>query len=716
MPTSVQLLSNDQLLEVYTLTQTATAVHVGESAVIQTANNAMLRIWGKDKTVIGKSLEEALPELKGQPFIDLFKRVWNEGLTISGTDTAADLEVDGEIHTFYFDFEYRAIKDANEKILCILHTAVDVTDRVLGEKAIALAHENEMALEKEQALNEELAAANEELSATNEDLQQTKEKLAELNTELENKVNARVIALQQSNDKYHLLNKEFSALNEELAATIEELSASNEELLTSRHYLEEKNAELAASEGRFRSLISQAPIAICVIRASDLVVVDVNEGYLEIVGKSRREIENKAIWEVVAEAAEGYAPVMQNVISTGVAFLADEHEVVLVRNGNPETVFLDFVYEPVKNHEGIVTSIMVVAIDVTEKVMARRSIEDVEERIRLAVDAAEIGTFDYNYLSNIMVTSDRFNAIFGVQKFNSRDEYLKVFHPDDIHLSAEAHERARQSGKMLYEARLIHPDGSIRWMRVQANVYYDDKQNPVRLLGTILDITEFKRLQQQKDDFISIASHELKTPITTLKASLQLLDRMKDKPASAMLPRLIEQSNRSMGKISELVEDLLNVSRMSEGQIKLTKKRFTLSHTLNECCSHVRIGGKHELVFQGDADLEVVADEHRIDQVIVNLVNNAVKYAPNSKKIYLIVENLGDMAKVSVKDTGPGISAEKLPHLFNRYYRVDDSGYQVSGLGLGLYISADIIERHGGEIGVDSEEGKGSTFWFTLPL
>ncbi|TCD00205.1 ATP-binding protein [Pedobacter psychroterrae] len=708
MPTP-ELLSKDQLLEVYALTQTATAVHVGESAVIQTANNAMLKIWGKDKSVIGKSLEDALPELKGQPFIDMFKKVWNEGLTISGTDTAADLEVDGEIHTFYFDFEYRAIKDANEKILCILHTAIDVTDRVLREKAIALAHENEMALEKEQALNQELAAAN-------EDLQQTKEKLAELNTELENKVNARVIALQQSNYKYQLLNEEFSALNEELATTIEELSASNEELLNSRQHLEEKIAELAASEGRFRSLISQAPMAICVIRASDLVVVEVNEGYLEIVGKSRKEIENKVIWEAVAEAAEGYAPLMQNVITTGVAFLANEHEVVLVRNGNHEIVFLDFVYEPVKSQEGIVTSIMVVVIDVTEKVTARRSIEDVEERVRLAVDAAEIGTFDYNYLTNTMVTSDRFNAIFGVQEFSSRDEYLKVFHPDDIHLSAEAHERARQTGKMLYEARLIHPDGSIHWMRVQANVYYDEKQNPVRLLGTILDITEFKRLQQQKDDFISIASHELKTPITALKASLQLLDRMKDKPASSMLPRLIEQSNRSMGKISELVEDLLNVSRMNEGQIKLTKKRFVLSHTLNECCSHVRIGGKHELVFQGDADLEVVADEHRIDQVIVNLVNNAVKYAPNSKQIYLIVENLGDMVRVSVKDTGMGISAEKLPHLFNRYYRVDDSGYQVSGLGLGLYISADIIERHGGEIGVDSEEGKGSTFWFTLPL
>ncbi|RZM12941.1 MAG: PAS domain S-box protein, partial [Pedobacter sp.] len=519
-----------------------------------------------------------------------------------------------------------------------------------------------------------------------------------------------------SNNSYQALNEEFISLNEELAATVEELTASNEELVRSREYLEQKNHDLAESEERFRSLISQAPVAICVIRAVDLTVMEVNDGYLQIIGRSREELQNRTIWEAVAEAADGYAPVMQQVINSGKPFNAKEHQVVLIRNGKAETVFLDFVYEPVKNTAGVVEAIMVVVIDVTDKVRVRQEIQDVEERVRLAVDAAEMGTFDYDYVNNLMVTSERFNAIFGVPNSATREELLKSFHPDDVHLSAEAHKRASQSGRMMYEARLIHGDGSLHWMRVQANVYYDKTNTPIRLLGTILDITEFKRLQQQKDDFISIASHELKTPITTLKASLQLLERIKDNPSSAMLPRLIEQSGRSMSKISELVEDLLNVSRMNEGQIKLTKKKFVLSHTLNDCCNHIRVTGKYDLIFEGDADLEVIADEHRIDQVIVNFVNNAVKYAPNSKDIYLIVENLGDMAKVSVKDSGPGISPEKLPHLFDRYYRVDNAGHQVSGLGLGLYISADIIERHGGKIGVDSEVGKGSTFWFTLPL
>ena len=563
---------------------------------------------------------------------------------------------------------------------------------------------------------DQLIEANEELSATNEDLQVSKEQLAEVNAELESKVAARVLALEERNKNYQDLNNEFIVLNEQLATTVSQLSALNDELNKSRERLEQKNRELVESESRFRNLISQAPVAICVIRASDLTIQEVNDCYLEIVGKSRENLENQTIWNAVAEAEAGYAPIMQEVIRSGKAFVAKEHEVILVRRGIPETIFLDFVYEPVKNIEGTVVTIMVVVIEVTDKVNARHRIEDMEERVRLSVDAAEIGTFDYDYINNVMVTSDRFNTIFGFTRTVSREEYLKVFHPEDLHLSAEAHQKARETGKMLYEARLIHSDGSIRWMRVQANVYYDEFKEPIRLLGTLLDITEFKYLQQQKDDFISIASHELKTPITTLKASLQLLERMKDDTSSSMFPRLIDQSSRSMGKISELVEDLLNVSRMNEGQIKLNKTKFTLADTLKECCTHIRIAGKYELVFQGDTELQVIADEHRIDQVLVNLVNNAVKYAPNSFEIYLIVENLGDMAKVSVRDFGPGISPEKIPLLFNRYYRADDSGFQVSGLGLGLYISADIIERHGGKIGVDSEKGKGSTFWFTLPL
>jgi two-component system CheB/CheR fusion protein len=159
----------------------------------------------------------------------------------------------------------------------------------------------------------------------------------------------------------------------------------------------------------------------------------------------------------------------------------------------------------------------------------------------------------------------------------------------------------------------------------------------------------------------------------------------------------------------------LNVNSMNEGQLLLNKKVFNVANMLNQCCSHVREEGSYQLNFKGDDSLQVYADEDRIEQVVVNFVNNAVKYAPESKNIELILEKMPGYVKVSVKDYGKGIPEDKKPYLFDRYYRIDNSS-QYSGLGLGLYISAEIVKRHGGAIGVDSEPGKGSTFWFTLPV
>lgn len=265
-------------------------------------------------------------------------------------------------------------------------------------------------------------------------------------------------------------------------------------------------------------------------------------------------------------------------------------------------------------------------------------------------------------------------------------------------------------------------DQKQRWIKSKGKAYFNNQNEATRFIGTVLDISSektqeenIKELLLKKDEFISIASHELKTPITSLKAALQLLTRMKDNPSPTMFPILLAQSTRSMEKVTSLVDDLLNVTRLNEGQIQLNKSTFNIAALLNACCTHVRADGKHEIIVQGDSAIEVYADENRIDQVVVNFVNNAVKYAPLSKDIYMLISKDNGMTKVSIKDNGPGIPEEKKIHLFDRYYRTDYEGGQYSGLGLGLYICSEIIKRHGGNIGVDSEVGKGSSFWFTLP-
>jgi PAS domain S-box-containing protein len=295
--------------------------------------------------------------------------------------------------------------------------------------------------------------------------------------------------------------------------------------------------------------------------------------------------------------------------------------------------------------------------------------------------------------------------------------WQQAIHPDDLQYNLDAYTSILRSSKQgEFEIRERGKDGLYRWHLVRMEPLLNESGEIEHWIGTATDIDALKKLQQQKDDFISIASHELKTPITALKASLQLLDKMKDNLPAEMLPKLIMQSRKSMQKISTLVDDLLNLGRMQQRNLQLNKSTFTISEMLNASCNPISVAGKHVFYISGDKELQVHADEHRIEQVIVNLINNAVKYAPDSNEIIFFIQQVNDLAKISVKDNGPGIQQDKLPHLFDRYYKVDHAGYQGSGLGLGLYISSEIVKRHGGEIGVESELGKGSTFWFTLPI
>lgn len=584
-------------------------VCTGDDMIISVANNATLKAWDRDSSVIGKPFFEALPELEDQPFLGYLQSVYRTGKPFYSDNSRVDLLVGGKLQTFYYKFTYQPMYNAEGKVYGVAAFNTDVTELERAKQAV---EESEMTL---------------------------------------------------------------------------------------------------------YNLVRQAPVGICIIRSEDLMIEVVNDSYLELVGKKRRELENHTIWDAVPEAADLYAPIMNRVIDTGVAFVAKEAEVLLIRSNKPEMLFIDFVYEPVRHFDGSINAIMVIAIDVTDQVVARRSIEDIEERGRLAIEAAEIGTFDLNILTQITVTSDRFNAIFGFDKPVSRKKLIDTIHPEDRIIHSRAHEDADKTGKLFYEVRIIYPDESVHWVRTQAKTYYDSDNTPVRMLGTVLDITEFKRLQQQKDDFISVASHELKTPMTALKASIQILDKLiKTNGNTEKISTFIEKANISLTKMQHLIESLLNVSKITAGQLALNKTHFKVGDMITEGCDHIRMAGDHELVVTGDTDMGVFADRSKIEQVIVNLVNNAVKYAPHSRRIIINTTRRTKTAKISVQDFGEGIAYDKIPHLFERYYRVDSTGVQYSGLGLGLYISAEIVERHGGKIGVNSEAGKGSTFWFTLPL
>jgi signal transduction histidine kinase len=240
------------------------------------------------------------------------------------------------------------------------------------------------------------------------------------------------------------------------------------------------------------------------------------------------------------------------------------------------------------------------------------------------------------------------------------------------------------------------------------------------LARVVMEQTELRlanlRLLKEKDDFIGIASHELRTPITSLQGALQVLDKLKDKPESAMIPNLISQANKSLKKLNVLVNDLLHVNRITAGRLELNKVTFTLSDMINDSFTDIRSLGEYQIILSGDLHLQVYADEARIEQVVKNMVNNAIRYAPESTVIEIHLTQADKNVRIAVTDKGKGIDPEKVPHLFDQYFRADHTGLQFSSLGLGLYISAGIVKKHGGEIGVNTALGQGSEFWFTLPM
>jgi PAS domain S-box-containing protein len=179
------------------------------------------------------------------------------------------------------------------------------------------------------------------------------------------------------------------------------------------------------------------------------------------------------------------------------------------------------------------------------------------------------------------------------------------------------------------QLRMRDVTGKYEWYLLKGVPYTDSGGLITKWLGSCLNVNAHVMELERKDEFISIASHELKTPITTLKATLQLLDRLKGNDLPEKFSRLIDQANRSMSKVGTLVAELLNVNRLNAGQIVLNKTNFSLSGLLDECCQNIRFNNKHHVVVSGDPELIVFADEHRIDQVVTNFINNAVKYAPS---------------------------------------------------------------------------------------
>ncbi|HEY0900199.1 MAG TPA: PAS domain S-box protein [Sphingobacteriaceae bacterium] len=293
------------------------------------------------------------------------------------------------------------------------------------------------------------------------------------------------------------------------------------------------------------------------------------------------------------------------------------------------------------------------------------------------------------------------------------DALWSYIHPDDVELNKQKWQEALEHAMDFeFEHRFLHKDGTYRWQLTRARPVMDDQNRVQSWIASVTDIDDQKKAEEKKDEFITVASHELKTPLTSVKAYLQLLEKMIS--PSERYYSFLEKSAAQIKRLELLVSDLLDVSKISSGKIIYNMSDFNMAPLVEEVLDNSRhLHPEFELILERNDDFTFYGDRVRIEQVIVNLLNNAIKYSGDNRQVVVSSFKECDWFVIKIQDYGIGISKEHLRDVFLRFFRVNNT-YQ--GVGLGLYIANEIAETHEGKIEVESELSAGTSFYFKLPL
>lgn len=298
------------------------------------------------------------------------------------------------------------------------------------------------------------------------------------------------------------------------------------------------------------------------------------------------------------------------------------------------------------------------------------------------------------------------------------ESFRFAIHPDDLKRTEEQFYGALQTGNVFeFENRYRRADGAYRWHLNRGVPLLDEDGEILFWVGSATDIEEQKQAMDKKDEFIGIASHELKTPLTSLKAYIQVMAMYKKEEMPPAIKQYVSKANIAVNKLQRLVNDLLDVSKIQAGRLEYKMTDTNLADMVNAGVeSAIQMYPDFIIEHNVEPYLPVYGNPERLEQVLNNLVSNAAKYSKAGKKIIINARAVNGEVRVSVTDEGIGLTDEQCKKIFERFYRVEDKTFSASGLGMGLYISTEIIKHHKGKIDVQSQLGKGSTFYFTLPV
>lgn len=273
------------------------------------------------------------------------------------------------------------------------------------------------------------------------------------------------------------------------------------------------------------------------------------------------------------------------------------------------------------------------------------------------------------------------------------------------------------SGGLDYITKPFDPDILLLKVKTFYRLYQQNLELTRIQSALLMEIESRKAAENKKDEFISIASHELKTPLTGIIGYVQLLQRSLKKYGDKSVENYLHRTSLQLGKLQNLIGDLLDISKIESGKMEFNKKMFDFNPMLQNAIDVIRQTHECEIIQKNVVEARVYGDEMRIEQVIINYLTNALKYSPDCKEIHVETSiTPKNEIMLKVRDFGIGIPKEMQAHLFEKFYRAENSASRFQGLGIGLYISSEIIRRHNGKCGVKSTPGEGSEFYFRIPL
>ena len=577
----------------------------GRGMVVETANQRILEIWGKDESVVGKPLVEALPELIGQGFLEILDEVYTTGVAYVAREEYTILGG----REWFLSFVYQPILGDDGQVVQILITATDVT-----------------------------------------------------------------------------------------------------ELVRSRHKFEEAEVSLRLA-----------------IEAADFGTWWINSETREFITSDRTKYlfgyhpsDQMTIEDAIRQISPEYRQYVSGKLEDAI-YAGGHYDVTYPVIGfhDQKLRWLRAIGDLKKDPSAEFSAFTGVVMDITDAYLAAEKVERAEQSLRMAIDAAGLGSFYINLTDRIFVTSLQLKEFFG---FLSEEE---LSYQTAI---GQIHEQYRQQVANLVEESMItgkrfemeypvsgYHDGKVRWVRTVGAVHQGNGFNRY-FTGVMHEITEYKMDEIRKNDFIGMVSHELKTPLTSLNGYLQLMERNAKKKGDKFVTSTSGNALKQVKKMSVLINGFLNVSRLESGKIVLDRSEFDLKELIIETVEEMQnLESGSRISFEGCGELLVFADRNKIGNVVSNFLTNAIKYSAIGTPIEINCGWFGEMARVSVADKGRGIKEKDLEQIFERYYRVEDTN-NISGFGIGLYLSAEIIQRHGGRIWAESEFGNGSVFSFELPV